>query len=294
MEGGHDDPHSPCGPSPRVRTDPPPPTGAARPSAANCTWDTAAIILSPVRYEPEAPPVVLSPHLDDAVLSVFTVLTDEPPPLVVNLFDGIPPPGPAPFSVRLCRATDAAAQMHRRRAEDADALARAGCEAVSLGVLEADSRPRGADPDLAELNRLIDEAVPTAGALHAPIGMGSHPDHLIARDLAFSLSAAAIPLWLYADLPYAITWGWPAWVSGEASDPNLDPDAAWARAIERLPVAPDALEPEVVRLDEWAQARKRDALAAYESQFSMLAGGPHRRFDGWALTCEVRWRVGPS
>jgi LmbE family N-acetylglucosaminyl deacetylase len=245
-----------------------------------------------LRYEPTAPPIVLSPHLDDAVLSAFTVLCADPRPLVVNVCDGVPPAGPAPFSVRLCGATDAAAQMRRRRAEDDEALGRLGCESVSLGLLEADSRPLEAEPDVDDLRRALGAACAAAGAVHAPIGMGSHPDHLLARDLGFAIrDATGMPLWLYADLPYAITWGWPVWVSGADPDPNLDPGAAWQRAIDRLPVGGDALNPTAVRLDEAAQAQKRETLAVYESQLSMLAGGPRARLDGWALSREVRWRV---
>ncbi|MGH2950483.1 MAG: hypothetical protein ACRDKX_00360 [Solirubrobacterales bacterium] len=248
-----------------------------------------------MRYEPTAPPIVLSPHLDDAVLSAFTVLRADPRPLVANVCDGVPPDGTASFSVRLCGATDAAAQMRRRRAEDTEALGRLGCESASLGFLEADGRPLEAEPGVDDLHRALAGACSAAGAVHAPIGMGSHPDHLLVRDLGFAIhEATRMPLWLYADLPYAITWGWPAWVSGEDPDPNLDPGAAWKRAIDRLPVGEEALEPAVVHLDEVAQAQKRQTLAVYESQLSMLAGGPHARLDGWALSREVRWRVGDS
>ncbi len=248
-----------------------------------------------MRYEPEAPPLVISPHLDDAVLSVYTVLAGTPAALVANVFDGVPPPGPPPFSVRLCRATDAAAQMRRRHAEDEAALASVGCDSISFGLLEADSRDAGDDPDAIEVARALDAAVEAASVIHAPIGIGSHPDHVIARDAALALSAElSVPLALYADIPYAITWGWPPWVSGEPADPNLDPDAQWQRGLGRLPVAGTDLDPEVVALDGQAQDRKRAAVGMYESQLSMLAGGPHRRLDGWALTREVRWHVAPA
>jgi hypothetical protein len=145
---------------------------------------------------------------------------------------------------------------------------------------------------VAELRSALTKAVSEAKELHAPIGIGSHPDHQLTRDLALSVSeTTGIPLMLYAEIPYAIAWGWPVWVSGDPPDPNLDPAGHWAKAIDRLPVDPDALEPTVVRLDESTMQRKRDALAPYESQLSMVAGGPNRRLDGWALSREVRWLV---
>src|SRR6266704_1538934 len=37
------------------------------------------------------PAVILSPHLDDAALSCWSVLTDQTPVTVVNVFAGVPP-----------------------------------------------------------------------------------------------------------------------------------------------------------------------------------------------------------
>ena len=247
-----------------------------------------------MRHDPQAPTVVLSPHLDDAVLSAFTVLEHPGDVLVINVCDGVPPPGRASEWVRLCGGDDDATQMQRRRAEDRAALDVVGHRAIGLGFLEADERSPDAQPDL--IARRATAAVATTARLLAPLGMGSHPDHLATRDAAMSLWRAdpELPLELYADLPYAIRAGWPSWVSSAPRDPHLDSDVPWQRALRRLPVPPGALIPIPVRLDAAQSARKARVLECYASQIAALAGGPHRRFDADALAFEVRWRLTPT
>lgn len=232
--------------------------------------------------------VVLSPHLDDAVLGAFAVLAAQGEAVVVNVCDGVPPAGRASDWVRLCGGRDDAEQMRLRRREDEAALASLGRRAIGLGFLEADERPPQAGA--AEIAAALSDAVPAAGRLLAPVGMGSHPDHLTASAAAVGF-AAQLPVELYADLPYALRAGWPPWVSGEAPDPHVVPDVSWERALARLAVDRGALEPNVVALDEAARAAKARALELYASQVGALAGGPHRRFGADALRYEVRWAV---
>jgi LmbE family N-acetylglucosaminyl deacetylase len=234
------------------------------------------------------PTAVLSPHLDDAVLDAFTVLAAAGDVAVVNVFDAPPPPGTAPYSMRLCGATDGAAEMERRQREDAAALATVGRAAVGLGLEDDDWR--GRPLEAVTIAAAAEPLVSDAGRIVAPVGIGSHPDHQLVRDAVLELGRrTGARIELCADLPYAIAWGWPPWVSGEAPDPNLDPQAFWQKALDRLPTAPG--EPIVERLPDDLLARKRAAVELYESQLSMLAGGPHRRLDDWALRYEVRWPV---
>ncbi len=237
--------------------------------------------------------VVLSPHLDDAVLSVFTVLDGPGEALVVNVCDGVPSGGSATEWVRQCGGGDDAEQMRRRRREDEAALAVVGRPSVGLGFLEADERPLDAAPE-AIAERAVD-AVGVASRLIAPVGMGRHPDHVSTRDAALAMAArGGVPLALYADMPYAVRWGWPPWVTGDEPDPNLDPDVPWERRLSRVPVARDSLVPVVTTLDAAARERKARALECYVSQIAALAGGPHRRFGDYALGFEVRWTVTPT
>lgn len=247
-----------------------------------------------VRYEPAAPTVVLSPHLDDAVLSVFEILDGPGEVLVVNVCDGVPPAGRASDWVRLCGGSDDAAQLLLRRAEDRAALATIGRGSVGLGFLETDERPAEANAEA--IAERVKAALPSAARLLAPVGMGSHPDHLATRDAALALASAdgTLGLELYADIPYALRAGWPPSVSGASPDPHLDPNVPWERALRRVPVTRERLVRIVTRLDAAARERKQRALACYESQIAALAGGPHRLFDDDALAFEVRWELMPT
>lgn len=78
--------------------------------------------------------MILSPHLDDAVLSCWRVLEAHRSVRVVNVFTGSPPEGsPAPWWDRLTGATDPVRRMAERRAEDRRALALAN-ERRAIGV----------------------------------------------------------------------------------------------------------------------------------------------------------------
>src|SRR5919109_876181 len=68
------------------------------------------------------PPVVLSPHLDDAVFSCWHIVGEEKA-RVVTVFAGIPPAGtPLPRWDEMTGATDPATRVRERIAEDEAAL----------------------------------------------------------------------------------------------------------------------------------------------------------------------------
>ena len=90
------------------------------------------------------PAVILSPHLDDAVLSCWHVLCGPGEVTVINVFAGSPPPGSgASWWDRLTGATDSVARMAERRAEDRAAFAIAGRTATSLDFLDEQYEPSG-------------------------------------------------------------------------------------------------------------------------------------------------------
>jgi LmbE family N-acetylglucosaminyl deacetylase len=228
-----------------------------------------------MRLEPSAPPVVLSPHLDDAVLSTWSVLRRPGPVQVVNVCAAVPPAGPAPPWDRLTGARDAAERMRERLAEDRVALAGAGREAVYLEFLDAHYRADPIDPDA--LLRALADAVPAASELWAPAGIGAHPDHLQVREAALALSrAGGPPVTLYAELPYAARNGWPEWVTRRPARDGLDLDE-WLRA--RLPKGtPVPGERHVLPRAE--VRRKLRALRDYGTQWAALNAGravSHRR-----------------
>jgi LmbE family N-acetylglucosaminyl deacetylase len=247
-----------------------------------------------VRHAPEGTAVVLSPHLDDAVASAWHVLRASRVVTVLNVCTGLPQPGFLGDWDRVTGghevAQDSAAFMRLRLAEDEAALALAGRESVGLGFLDLQYRQGAADPlDPAAVAEAIAHAVPLVSELHAPAGLGLHPDHLAVRAAALALAAAhAVPLHLYAEQPYAVRFGWPHWVTGQPPRRGLRPAARWEAHLPDVALAPAHVA--VLGGDE--AAAKRRALEAYVTQIEALDAGPLRRLEHPEISgYEVRWEV---
>lgn len=224
--------------------------------------------------------LIVSPHLDDAVLSAWC---DLPGAVVANLCTAIPPPGVVGDFDRTKGAADGADFMARRLAEDRAALALAGVGSrLDLGFLDAQYRDAPLDPDE------IRAALPPAERILAPAGLGGHPDHVAAREAALATGARVT---LYADLPYAARVGWPPWVTGDAARPHHVPQARWELFLAGIP---GSLSPRALALDASQRAAKERALRTYATQFEVLNGGPvNRLLNPAVLGFEVRWDVSP-
>ncbi|MGI5144399.1 MULTISPECIES: PIG-L deacetylase family protein [unclassified Streptomyces] len=185
------------------------------------------------------PLVVLSPHLDDAVLSCGALMLHAITrvPVTVATFFTEASPRPYTFSarryLRQVRASDAEALYRARRAEDQAVLERMGVEWLHLGLTEGLFRRRngrssgGARLALPELDhvyptyrlhlstgrisahdagtlRRVREIVESLAApqprlLLAPTAVGGHADHLLVRTAA---EASRKPVVYYSDFPY--------------------------------------------------------------------------------------------
>src|SRR5919197_2354138 len=95
---------------------------------------------SGLRADPEAPALVLSPHLDDAVLNCWSVLTSADDQRIVNVFAGVPRRGFVTAWDRACGAVESAAHVRARIAEDWDVLGSIGRRAAYLPFLDAQYR----------------------------------------------------------------------------------------------------------------------------------------------------------
>jgi LmbE family N-acetylglucosaminyl deacetylase len=207
--------------------------------------------------------VVVSTHLDDAVLSVFSVLG--PGTTVVTVFAGFPPAGALTEWDRLTGATDSRDCVAERRIEDAAAIARTGAEAVHLDFADEQYVDMGLMPAPVPAD-VADALRPYVGdgEVYVPAGIGNK-DHVRVRD-------AVLPVWpgavLYADLPYTLRDGW--------------------ELPENLP----RRETTHVVLDESVAAAKLDAVRAYETQVAHLESifGDFVTADG--LGRERFWRPG--
>ncbi|HZO78493.1 MAG TPA: PIG-L family deacetylase [Solirubrobacteraceae bacterium] len=235
------------------------------------------------------PAVILSPHLDDAVLSCWHVLTQPGEVAVINVFAGVPADvrGPAWWD-EYTGASDSAERVRERLEEDRRALAVAGRTAVNLGFL--DEQYRAERQPLAPLAEQIERLLEPGVRIYAPAAI-AHADHAVVRSAALELRAAGFEVSLYADLPHATVRGWPVWVTGENGPASKDlTGALWDRVLATT----DAAAPNVHHLDSVAHARKLVAVGMYGTQLEALeefAGRPLG--DPEVLGYEVIWPTAP-
>lgn len=231
--------------------------------------------------------VVLSPHLDDAALSLGGLIQRLPEPRAVVTVHGGPPAAGAAVSEwdAACGFLSAREAYETRLAEDARACAVLGAEQVLLG--HADNPYRCGGP-LTAVDAFL-AGLPPQTEIFVPLATNQR-DHAAVRDRALGLVAGRRPR-VYADLPYTAVM--PGWGTG-----SLDPasgGAAYRAMQERyaLEVVHD------VRLGGAEWARKRDAVLCYASQLAPVAGmsevgqlGPLLGHPG-PLQFELVWEVVP-
>jgi LmbE family N-acetylglucosaminyl deacetylase len=246
--------------------------------------------------DPGGATVVLSPHLDDAVLSCWSVLSSPGDVRPVNVFAASPRPGFVTSIDRICGATDSAAHMAERCAEDAEALALAGRTPTNLPFLDRQYRGPRAAFSLRSLDAAVAEAVGPIAALYAPAALGGgHTDHRLVRRLALAAAASGIRVHLYADLPYAVAFGWPHWVTGEPDEPRRVVDAYWAPLLRAVPAIHALGDARVVRLTSEQSGQKLRAMRTYRTQLPALDAGPVEFLSNPAVHgFEVFWDVGEA
>lgn len=148
-----------------------------------------------------SPLTVISPHLDDAVLSCAQVLAAHPGSTVITIFAGRPEDG------RLSAWDEASFRsgedpMAIRQREDRAALGALGATAVHLQFLDEAYGPSADLDEVAEeLGRQIDAVAPRTVLL--PLGI-SHADHERTHQAAIRLIRDRPHIrWVtYEDLPY--------------------------------------------------------------------------------------------
>jgi LmbE family N-acetylglucosaminyl deacetylase len=159
------------------------------------------------------PILVLSPHLDDAILSCGGLLAGHSNALVVTAFSADPPQErPSQLS--------AMASPEVRREEDARAMERVGAQARLLNMPDAIDRI-GADgerlyPKIAALfgvvaredapicEQIVQALAPLAEEriVLSPMAIGAHVDHQLCAHAGRRLQAAGHEVLFYEDAPY--------------------------------------------------------------------------------------------
>jgi LmbE family N-acetylglucosaminyl deacetylase len=153
---------------------------------------------------PKSDPLLLiSPHLDDAVLSCGDFLAAHPGAVVVTVFAGAPPPG-APLTkwdsaAGFSRSEDV---IPRRRAEDRAALATLEAQPVWLDFPDNQYAPTPPQPLIVDrLLQLVQDYRP--GSFLVPMGL-FHRDHRAAADAALEVARRTEfdACYVYEDVPY--------------------------------------------------------------------------------------------
>lgn len=148
--------------------------------------------------------LVISPHLDDAVLGAGAYLAGEPG-IVLTVFDGVPRAGMVTDYDASCGFEASDLAMATRRAENAAALEELAC--FGLGVGKLDRQYRVVQMRTGEVTAAIGQVFRNSGAeaLLAPLGI-QHPDHVLASDACLRLAGEGIATWIYEELPYRVVW----------------------------------------------------------------------------------------
>lgn len=232
--------------------------------------------------------VILSPHLDDAVLSCWHLLCGPGEVAVINVFAGTPPPeAKASWWDRITGSTDSAARMRERRIEDDEALAIAGRTAVHLDFLDQQYEP--ADQPISAIVSRLHELIDPKAVVYAPAALGEHDDHEQVRAAALELAAGGQAVRLYADHPHAVQRGWPSGINGTESRAGREVDVYWEQRLDGVRLAQQ--RPAIHHLDAAEQQRKLRAVSAYRTQIRAL-GEAFGKVEGFpAFPHEFVWTL---
>jgi LmbE family N-acetylglucosaminyl deacetylase len=233
--------------------------------------------------------VILSPHPDDAVFSLWHLLDGPGDVTVVNVFAGIPSSTDLGWWDAQTGAADPRSRARERAAEDRAALELAGRSPTDLAFL--DLQYRVDNQPLEPIADAVTEAVPGEALLLAPAGLGGHLDHQLLRDAALALWRRGRRVALYADLPHASGDGWPPWVTNGSSASGGQATDAWRADMDGTGVELGELAARVHALTPSQASRKLAALAEYATQVPALTEQYEldRRPD--ALRYEIVWEL---
>jgi LmbE family N-acetylglucosaminyl deacetylase len=225
-------------------------------------------------FRPSEPILIVSTHLDDAVLSCGHFLSENPQAVVLTVLAGAPEKLREGYNANTTGEIYAPDAIQKRRNEDAAAMDFLSVRPpVWLGHYDNDfmhwiRRRNDHKQIVCAIELAIREIGP--GSVVTPLGL-KHSDHVAIANACIELAKNSDLEWyLYMDMPYA-----------QRRPKELRKREAFVRTILNL----DDLEP--VQIDTH---QKREAFKLYESQYVPIGGGKPE-FDQEMMTAEKYWLV---
>lgn len=148
--------------------------------------------------------LIISPHLDDAVLSIGQFIAGNDDVTVLTVFAGIPKDKEliSPYDEKMGFSHSYIAARVRRN-EDGRALQLLGAKWRYLDYLD------GQYNNPADTGDIVNDIIMEAGQydlLLGPVGI-QHPDHVqVAQAMRQAANYLDMPIYLYADLPYRVIY----------------------------------------------------------------------------------------
>jgi LmbE family N-acetylglucosaminyl deacetylase len=162
--------------------------------------------------------VVISPHIDDAILSAGGWLLSMPGyKVVVNVFAGIPSAGMRTHRDALSGCSSSRAAMQLRHLEEKEIMSKLGVEFINLKFLDGQYRQQPHSANMTAIIESIQELLRDLKAQHpghnclivlAPSPLSTtHSDHTIASHAVMQIAehSSWIHLLFYSDFPYTRT-----------------------------------------------------------------------------------------
>lgn len=222
----------------------------------------------------ESPVVIVSPHLDDAVLSCSEILATYPGTRVISVLAGAPQSPHRGYNSRTTGRDYAPDAVALRREEDRAALAVVDAAPIWLDLLDKDYesfRPAG------DYGSQVEEALESVlNDLHVrtvviPLGLW-HDDHVLVAEACLDVVLArGLAVIVYLDLPYGLAL------------PQL--------ISERLGELRRHGTVEEVAFEGAARVDKRALMRHYRSQYKETRRNARRAFARTMRGGERYWRL---
>ncbi len=152
--------------------------------------------------------IILAPHLDDAVLNCWHLIS-QPGAIVMNIFSAVPPAGTRAWWDRICGVSDSHRMMQLRLSENQRAMRYTKNQIHQVFVDELDSqyRTKKTAPSIKALADIIEKKSVADGIYFAPLAVSRiyrHPDHVLVRLVNLELRQRGHNVAFYPDYPYML------------------------------------------------------------------------------------------